>query len=90
MQVGFGPLNGAVGLALALLGLQLKSEGALVCSFVMSECMSVTYKSIRPSWLKSKNLMPIAPQGVLGNNAAVFSKNPFQPGFRNNGRPLAC
>ena len=39
---------------------------AVVCGCVMSECMSVTNKSGRPSRSKSKNFTPIAPHGVLG------------------------
>ena len=41
----------------------------------MSECMSVMKRSGRPSLSKSKNLIPIAPQGVLGKYSAVLSTN---------------
>src|ERR1700722_20884565 len=43
------------------------------CSWLMSECMSTMNRSMRPSLSKSKNLIPIAPHGVLGKSRSVFS-----------------
>ena len=47
----------------------------------MSECISVMKRSGRPSLSKSKNLIPIAPQGVLGKYSAVRSTNARPPAF---------
>ena len=38
----------------------------------MSECMSVTKRSSRPSLLQSKTLIPIEPQGVFGKQLAAL------------------
>ena len=46
---------------------------ALIWPEVMSECMSVTKRSISPSRSRSKNFRPIEPHGVRGNTDAVLS-----------------
>src|SRR4030095_14384388 len=53
-----------------------------ICAVVMSECMSVMNRSIKPSLLKSKNFKPIEPQGVFGKYWSVLSMNLFPPSFR--------
>src|SRR6187549_1342122 len=47
------------------------SRSGPICS-LMSECMSVTKMSRRPSLLKSKTLIPIAPHDVRGNTWRLF------------------
>ena len=46
-----------------------------VMSRLMSECMSVSIRSWRPSLFQSKNLTPIVPHGVFGKTSAVRSTN---------------
>ena len=48
---------------------------------LMSECMSVMKMSSRPSLLKSKTLIPIAPHDVFGNTCRLFLTKPLPPTF---------
>ena len=59
--------------------LSFSSGGSTLRS--MSECMSVISRSGRPSRSWSKDLIPIAPQDVLGKCRAVRSSNFFPSTF---------
>ena len=48
---------------------------------LMSECMSVMKMSRRPSLLKSKTLMPIAPHDVFGKTWRLLSTKRLPPTF---------
>jgi len=48
---------------------------------LISECMSVTKMSWRPSLLKSNTLIPIEPHDVRGNTCRLLRMNRFPAAF---------
>jgi hypothetical protein len=55
------------------------SSGPMV--WLMSECMSVTKMSSLPSLLKSKTLIPMAPQDVRGKTWRLLRTKPLPAAF---------
>ncbi len=72
-----GKKSGGAGAVSALRDSAAQSPGSMLAH--MSECMSVTKRSSRPSPLKSNAFTPIAPQGVLGKYSRVASRNRLPP-----------
>src|SRR6185503_6251972 len=62
-----------------IVDLSFSCSGGIV--WLMSECMSVTKMSRRPSLLKSNTLIPIEPHDVLGKTWRLFFVKLFPPTF---------